>query len=171
MNDITANESEENEFDDDIKSKSQRKREAKEITNLGKYLLKLSISELERLNIPQYINDEMNKIKKINSKTSAYKRETLHLGKILRNYEGLEMLFSSVANKDQEIKHKQILLTEYHLELLNNKNETVEKVLSKYPDINRQKLRQLIRNIKPGTEDMNDKHVKKLKSYLADFIK
>jgi len=160
-------------------SKSQLKREAKAITKLGKHLMKLSANELKHLDLPDFITDELTSVKKVKPKSSAIKRSILHLGKVLRNYENIEELIYTVDHFELTKKNSKQKLDYYCEKLLENDKEFIESTLGQYADLDRQKLRQLIRNSKPNIELENAEELteqdkaqgKKLRNYLSQYIK
>ncbi len=148
-------------FADEEVSKSQRKREAAEITRLGQTLASLSASELDSLGLDDAIRGHVEDLRKITS-NGARKRQTLFLGKQLRAIdvdpivEGLERIRLS-SHAETRLLH---LAESWRDRLLGRHpdgspvtasdatapDSALTAFLSDYPHADRQLLRQLIRN-------------------------
>lgn len=70
------------------KSKSQLKREAKALQQLGANLTQLSLKQLDQIPLPEQLLEAILQVKKIKSH-SAKKRDIQFIGRILRNIENV----------------------------------------------------------------------------------
>lgn len=166
-------------------SKSQRKREAADITRLGQTLASLSSSELDTLGLDDSIRGHVEDLKKITS-NGARKRQTLFLGKQLRAIDvepilaGLETLRLS-SHAETRLLH---LAESWRDRLLARRpdgsaldttastgNKALTDFLSNHPHADRQLLRQLIRNANTEhTRQKPPKSARLLFQHLKDTL-
>lgn len=157
-------------FDQDHKSKTQLKREATEITKLGKKILKMTGNELAKLNLSEQLMHEIQVIKKIRHKTPGYKRQVLHFGKLLRNDENLPQIISDIENISTGSKPQPQKIEEHYNQLIELKTDYIEKLLLQYPQMDRQHLRLLVRKTTKNPDNIDSRFAARLKNYLAEFI-
>ncbi len=156
---LAADDNDPNDDFDEV-SKSQRKREAADITRLGQTLASLSGSELDSLGLDDAIRGHVEDLQKITS-NGARKRQTLFLGKQLRAIdvepiiEGLEKIRLSSHAETRRLH----LAESWRDQLLGRlpdgsalppsvspPDAALTAFLSEHPQADRQLLRQLIRN-------------------------
>ena len=130
-------------------SKSQRKREAHELLDLAKNLISMPEARLNGLPLDAGLRDEIDFARSIRSH-GARKRQLMTVAKMLRKRENEELL-DAVNNID--LKNRQMNARFHQLEawrdrLIEDSDKALSELLEKYPDINVQTLRQLIRNAK-----------------------
>lgn len=161
--------------DDDLNSeqeyisKSQLKRQAKQITALGKKLLDMPNSQLNKLNLSEDIINELEITKKIRTKSPAYKRQIQHLGKVLRNDANIEHIINAIDRQSIDAKTQSNKIEDHLTKLLQFKDEYIETLMQEYPNMDRQHLRQLVRK-SVNQEQTNNKFAIRLKNYLSEFI-
>ena len=130
-------------------SKSQRKRDAHELLDLGKKLISMPETRLEGLPLDDDLREEVKFARSIRSH-GARKRQMMTVGKMLRNRD-TEALMEAVNNIDQ--KNRRASARFHHIEawrdrLIEGDDQELSELLEQAPDINVQTLRQLIRNAK-----------------------
>ena len=146
--DIDENEENEenNSTDEELISKSQRKRDADAAQLLGKNILGLSQDDQNSMDIPDALKNALDDARRI-KKNSALKRQLQYIGKIMRNIdvELIQAQYLKLTNhydKDIKVLHN---LENWRDRLLNEGDKALEELLSEKPDTDRQRLRQLIR--------------------------
>ncbi len=128
-------------------SRSQRKREAEQITRLGERISGLSENDLRKLPLDERVRAAVDELRKIRS-FGARKRQLHYLGKVLRNAElapihaALKAIQLS-ANAETRLLHAS---EKWRDRLLTEGNSAIEAFLQDYPDSDRQQIRQLVRN-------------------------
>ncbi len=138
--------------DDDLEeeydgpSKSQLKREAKAIVDLGERLL--DVPEQQLLQLPyQQIIDAVQACKKI-TKGNARKRQLQYIGKLIRSVgpEAIQKVVDrfDASSKEHNLQFQQ--LETWRERLINNDKNAMSEIMDRYPDLDRQHLRQLVRN-------------------------
>ena len=139
--------------DEELISKSQLKREAAELTQLGKDLVALDAASLDKIPMDSQLRDAVDVARTIKSH-GALKRQQQYIGKLLRNRDNTEVISAyenirqqssgtNAAFKQSE-KWRELLLEE-------DKNSSLQEFIGRWPNVDRQKLRQLIRNARKET--------------------
>jgi ribosome-associated protein len=159
-------------FDDPPASKSQRKREMEALRDLGRRLLTVPEDMLSKLTDPALIA-AVRAAKKI-TRGSARKRQIQYIGKLLR---------SDIVNQVQGIIDRldassRSHTTQFHQleiwreQLIADDPVAMTELTTAYPGLDRQHLRQLVRNaITERTEDRpSPVHYRKLFQYLRHLF-
>jgi ribosome-associated protein len=134
------------EQDDELISKSQRKRECDAMQKLGEDLIKLKLSELEDLELNDALFAAIMEARKLQSR-SALKRQRQYIGKLMR-----ETNSSLIEKKLAAIQHRHDFSTarfrqteHWRDRLLEGDNSAVTELIDAYPDTDRQLINQLVR--------------------------
>ena len=131
----------------EIKSKSQVKRELQAIQTLGEQLVKLTPAALLKIPMDEELHTAVQLARNINRKRDGYRRQLQFIGKLLRNRE-LTAIEDAIDKLQQ---HQQLANTRAHqLEalretLLTGGDREIQAIVAKHPQLERQKLRQLVR--------------------------
>lgn len=127
-------------------SKSQQKRDSKNLTDLGEEIIRLSHEDIRSLNLPDELGDAITTALKIKSR-SGLKRQRLYIGKLLRSIDS-----DDIENQVRNIQHRHDTntahfkrLEKWRDKLIDNDKTTLNEVISHFPEIDRQHLNQLIR--------------------------
>ena len=133
--------------EEELKSKTQIKNEMLALQALGRKIVELSKSQRARLPLDENMLTALALADKIKGKHDALNRHVQHIGKILReaDIEGIHKVLDILANKHQQETMKFHHLEELRDKLIAGNNDDVEALLSKCPNMERQKLKQLIR--------------------------
>lgn len=137
---------EENVEEEEI-SKSQIKREAEALKEIGRQLVALNAKQLAQIPGSDTLMEGIKVAHKIANKNEALRRQLQYIGKVLRTEDmekitaKLDILNDNNRKRTHAISHLE-LLTEQLIELGDAK---VNEALVMYPQLERQKLRQLIR--------------------------
>lgn len=132
--------------DDDFISKSQIKREAEALQELGERLIALPIDKLEQLDLSEVLYDAVMLAKRLTAH-GAIRRQKQYIGKLMRkeDCDPIQAKFDEWdgATRSQLAKfHK---LERWRDRLLTN-DDTIGELMQEYPDLDIQRLRSLIRN-------------------------
>ena len=133
--------------DDDYVSRTEFKKESEDAQDLGMRLIALSKTQLDKVDLEEFLYDAVLKTKGIKQKTEAYRRHLQYIGKLMRGYdhEPLSTSIDNVLNKNQNESAQVHLIEKLRTRLLENPGEEVEALIAEHPTFERQKLRQLIR--------------------------
>ena len=147
-----------NELNDDFEediiiSKSQLKREAEAAQKLGENLVKLDAKSLSSIELPENLAKAIDDARRIKSH-SAMKRQLQYIGKIMRkiDLDPIRTEYEKIINHyGKDIKHLH-LLENWRDRLINEGDKALEELINDAPNIDRQHLRQLIRQSKKETK-------------------
>ena len=158
------------ELDEELKSKSEVKREMIQLQNFGQKLIDLSKHQRSKIPFTEDIKDALILADKIKNKHEALRRHVRHLAKILSesDLEPIKHALDVMANKHQQETAKFIKLEKMRDEVIEQGNEVIEALLSEHESMERQKLRQLVRQA--GKEKKSEKLGKYYKE-LFDYLK
>lgn len=156
---------------DELKSKSQKKREADALQKIGVKLVELSVEKLDTLNLPPHLRQAIIDAKSLKSH-GAVRRQAQLIGKLMRT-DCRDDILAAYENLCAEASAK---TTQFHevevwrAKLIDNKDALTEFIATYQPsDI--QQLRQLIK--KAVEEQTKEKHTgasKALFRYLRSCI-
>ncbi len=161
------------ELDEDLKSKSEIKREMHRLQDYGQKLVDMSKHQRSRLPLTDDLKDAMVLADKIHNKHEALRRHIRHIAKILveTDLEPINKAMDVMANKHQQESAKHTYLETLRDKLIDGDNEIIESLLAENSVMERQKLRQLIRqSAKEKKAEKPAKYHKELFSYLKANI-
>lgn len=128
-------------------SKSELKREAKAITDLGRELIEMNASDLARIPLDAGLRAAIDEARAIRSH-GARKRQTLYVGRLMRERD-LEPIRDAIARhkargRDEAARFKRIEVLRDRL--LAEGDSVVSELTGSHPDLDRQHLRRLVRD-------------------------
>lgn len=159
------------ELDEDLKSKSEIKREMHQLQEFALSLVNMSKHQRSRLPLTDELEDAMILADKIKNKHEALKRHVRFIGKVLleTDLEPIKQAIAVMANKHQQETAKFVRLESLRESLLTEGNEAIEALITQYPSIERQKIRQLVRHTaKEKQAEKIGKYHKELFAYLKE---
>ncbi len=145
-NSNNADESNNKEVLYDGPSKSQLKRDSQHLIGVGEEILKLSHEEIRSLHLSDELEEAIATALKIKSR-SGLKRQRLYIGKLLRaiDNESIEIQLRKIQHRhDTNTAHFK-RLEKWRDNLIDNDKATLNEVIARYPDIDRQHINQMIR--------------------------
>jgi ribosome-associated protein len=136
-------------------SKSQLKRESHELQDLGKRLAALPAEKLKHIPLDDQLTEAIALAKRIQNKRSALKRHYQFIGKLLRARD-TDPIVTALTELDQE-SHQSIQkhhrAERWRDRIVEQGNDAIEALLQEIPAADRQKLRQLWRNLANAPTD------------------
>ncbi|MFC1602945.1 ribosome biogenesis factor YjgA [Pseudomonadota bacterium] len=152
------------------KSKSQIKREMQALRDLGKELIDQPEANLNKLSLSDSVHDAVTAAKGF--KKEAFRRQIQHIGVLLRN-EDAELIrreLNELAKPHQKEVQAFHQIEQWRDTLIAGDANLLEELISRFQDIDRQYLRQLIRNAKKEKEtNKPPKSARLLFRYLSDL--
>ena len=152
-------------------SKTELKKDSKKIQAFGKKISELSSEEISSFKFPDTILKAIKDCKSIKSNV-AKKRQVQYLGKLLREID----LSEAYLKMDQINSNSQLEVRNNHKaeiwreRLIQDKNALTE-LIRLCPDVDRQKIRQLIQNTLKETKASNPpKYYRQLFKYIKEHI-
>jgi len=126
-------------------SKSQLKRDAQALVKLGEQLVELDEKHLRQFSLPENILDAVKAARKIRQH-GARKRQLLYLGKLLRLADTMEIStqLDSLHKQSKQASQYFHRLEQWRDKLLAD-DQALTALLTEYPTVDRQHIRQLIR--------------------------
>lgn len=130
-------------------SKSQLKRDAHTLQQLGVDLLDIPESEWLTLNLPEALITALKEAKRLHSR-GARKRQLQFIGKLMRDVDPqpIQHYFEQLGLKTRQQAHIHHELENWRDRLIEEGDPAVEAFLLQHPQADRQHLRQLIRQAK-----------------------
>lgn len=155
---------------EEFESRTDIKKAAQAVTDLGEQLSEMTESEIKKLQLPTTLADALLLLKSMD-KGPALKRQKLYIGKYLRQDEGLlieikEKLAAVETKKKQQNAHFH-KLEKWRDRLVEEGDTVLHEFLEIYTQADRQQLRQWIRNAKKEqAESKPPKSARELFKYL-----
>lgn len=162
------------EFDEDYKSKTDIKREMHELQDLALKIIRLSKSQRSKLPLNEELRDAMVLADKITNKPDALRRHCRFVAKLLleTDVDAIRKEMDALANKHQQQTKQQEKFEVIRDTLMSGSNDEVEAVLAESPGMERQKLRQLIRQAsKEKKAEKLGKNYRDLLAYVKQHFK
>ncbi len=118
-----------------------------ELQALGRKIVAMSKAQRAKLPLDDDMKDALVLADKIKNKHEAAKRHMQYIGKLLReaDLEAIHLAMDAIANKHQQETIKFQQLEQLRDQLIAGNNDDAEALLAESPNMERQKLRQLIR--------------------------
>lgn len=166
----------ENEYDDldeDLKSKTEIKREMHELQEFAYKLVKLSKHQRSKIPFTESLNECLVLSDKIINKHDALNRHIRFMAKVLSETDlaPIHQALDVMANKHQQETAKFQKLEQHRDELIEQGTDKIEALLTEYPSMERQKLRQIVRQAsKEVKAEKPAKYFKELFTYLKMHI-
>ena len=138
-----------NDFDTDYEppSKSQLKREAHALQQLGEELLELSPEQLAPLSLPANLLDALELARHI-KQHGARKRQIQYIGKLMRGIdpEPVRALLAERQRAQRQQAKRLHVIEAWRDRLVAEGDDAMGELIDTYPRVDRAELRQLIRN-------------------------
>lgn len=160
------------EADEHYISKSQAKRDVEALQKLGLKLLTLSKSTLEKFNLDEKLLDALLLAQTINSR-SGHRRQVQLIGKLMRHTDAdaIRLQLERYQHPIEEANAHFHKLEKWRDRILAEGDSAIHELLTEYPDLERNRLRQLLRNAKKEAEQNKaPKSARQLFKYLKDVI-
>lgn len=147
-------------------SKSQRKREAHALQDLGAQLIDLKPTQLEKLPLPDDLRNAVRTVQTMPQR-GARKRQLQYIGKLMRQIdpEPIQTALDDLETGGLTAQRQQRDLQQLYDRLLEDETGTLAELFERYPDSDRQHLRQLIRNVR--RDQQQEKPLKARKALLS----
>ncbi len=153
-------------------SKSQLKREAHALLELGKKLVQLDKASLEKIPLPDNLLDAINSAKKIRQH-GALKRQLQFIGKLMRktDAEPIQAAYEAATSHYRADTRQLHMLENWRDRLLAEGDNALGELLKQFPDADRQHLRQLMRSAKKERElNKPPRAARELFQYLKSLL-
>jgi ribosome-associated protein len=159
------------EIDQELKSKTEIKREMHQLQDFGQKLVEMSKHQRSRLPLSEDLKYAMIVADKIRNKNEALRRHIRHIAKILLETDlaPIHQALDIMANKHQQETAKFTRLENLRDGLIEQGSDAIEALLAEFEKMERQKLKQLVRNAaKEKKSEKLGKHYRNLFDYLKE---
>ena len=153
-------------------SKSQRKREAAALQELGEKLVDLSAAQLATIPLPADLMVEIQSAQNTPQR-GARRRQLQYIGKLMRAIDAEPIITALASLEGQNAADKRLQHDAEHLRsaLLANDETVLTTFLDEHPAVDRQHLRQLVRNaIREQEQAKSPRFRRALFRYLRDVL-
>ncbi len=155
-------------------SKSELKRDAQQYQQLAIDLAAMSNKQRDKLPLSDDLVEAMVVADKIRAKSEAYRRHINYISKTLRltdNVADIEAAIELMLNKNNQADVLLNKIESTRTELINNGDSLINELLEQYNSLERQKLRQLVRQAaKEAKAEKPAKGYKDLFQYLKEAM-
>ncbi len=160
------------ESDEHYISKSQAKRDVEELQKLGLKLLKLSKNTLEKFALDEKLFDALILAQNIKS-NSGYRRQVQLIGKLMRHSDAdaIRLTFRRYQHTIEDANTHFHTLEKWRDRLLHEGDNAINDLINHYPNMERSRLRQWVRNAKKEHEqNKSPKNARLLFKYLKESV-
>jgi ribosome-associated protein len=155
-------------------SKSELKRDAQEFHQLGSDIAKMGKKQRERLPLNDDLKAAMVVADKISNKSDAYRRHLNYIAKTLRTVENIDeikAIIDIMLNKNNQAEVMIKKIEQLRSDLIEQGDDLINEIIEQYPSLERQKMRQLVRNAaKEVKAEKPARGYKELFQYLKDSM-
>lgn len=159
------------EFDEDYKSKTDIKREMHELQDFALKLIRLPKVKRNKLPLTEELQDAMQLADKITNKPDALRRHCRFVAKLLHESgtSDIRKVLDLLENKHQQQDRQLEKFEQIREQLISGSNDDIEALLTDCPSMERQKLRQLVRQAaKEKKADKLGKSYRDLFAYIKE---
>ncbi|MDH5518350.1 MAG: DUF615 domain-containing protein [Gammaproteobacteria bacterium] len=158
--------------DDDYISKSQLKRDANAITDLGVELAQFTDAQIKSVPMSDSLFNAIMEYKRIR-KHSALKRQRLYIGKLIRQ-DDWETIRDHIIKLKEPVLQNNARFKEmenWRDKMLTEGDQAVNAFIGEHHQADRQKLRQMVKNaIKEQEKSDTPVHTRKLFKYIREVL-
>ena len=159
------------EVTDNFASKTELKREAKNVHEFGNILASLTELQIAQIDLPENILDAIKDLKNI-KKGSAKKRQSLYLAKLLREIDlSKAQDFVNQIKFESQTEIRRIHEAEYWRDKLISDVSNLTNIIEKAQNVDIQRLRSLVINSQKEIKNQKSKkNQKELFIYLKEIL-
>ncbi len=153
----------------EVKSRTQKKKEDRALQKLGEELVSLSSDQLENIELPEELFEAVKAAWKIKSH-GARRRQIQYIGVLMRSIDPdpIQSALKNIRFGDYEKAREFKKIEKWRDELKDGNDSIIEEVLSDCPIADRQRLTQLVRNAR---NQSNERKAVKASRTLFQYLK
>lgn len=159
--------------DENYISKSELKKEQRELQEFATQLCKLSKSQRLKLTASEELQDAFRLADKISNKPDALRRHLQFMAKVLKDEEldTLRLEYQRITSPNLENDAVMRKIEATRTSLIENGDDEINALIELAPTLDRQKLRQLVRQAKKEVaSEKPGKNYKELFQYIKDGL-
>ncbi len=148
-------------------SKTQKKREAEALLELGRNLTNFPDNSLEKLQLDPKLRNAINDFKKLFNTRGAKKRQLHYIGRLLRENQD-ETLLKQIQNlgTSPKLPPRYPLVEKIFERIISEGDQAINEIVCEQHNFDRQKLRQLKSNILKAKPEKRESAEDKLRAYI-----
>lgn len=137
----------------ELPSKTQLKAEAERLKKIGLELVDLTKGERDKIPLDEELLTIVELCTRINRKKDGFRRQLQLIGKKLRSreVEVIEVALANLKSSNSAANRHFHSLEKMRDDIINNGDDGINRVVANHPHLERQKLRQLQRNVQKQT--------------------
>ncbi len=155
-------------------SKSELKRDAQEFQSLGREIAELGKKQRQKIPLTQELVEAFNLADRIQDKKDAHRRHLNYIAKTLRTTESIAEIQQAMDVLKNKHKQADVILHQIELlrdELIAKGDARINTLLEQHPNLERQRMRQLVRQAaKEVEQEKPGKGFKELFQYLKEAM-
>jgi len=159
--------------EEELISKSELKRQSKDLQKLGEALVNLTPAHFATIPLDEELQESLNIARLINKKKDGYRRQLQFIGKLLRHRDNadIEAALAKLTHQHQANNAAFHALERAREEVIDQGDTAIQQLIEAHPALDRQKLRQFQRQVKKEREkNAPPKAYRELFQYLKDVI-
>jgi ribosome-associated protein len=162
--------------EDDWVSKTQLKKDAKDLKGLGEAIVKLSPAQRAKLPLNEEMEYALKVADKISHTREGFRRQLQFIGRLLRHCDAdaIKHAMDGLTNTNKQAEKALQHLEKIRTDLLEQGNAKVNQLVAEFPEFERQKLRQLVKK----THKQQEQHpeqvspaFRELFQYIKEIVK
>ncbi len=169
--DVESHEADDPETGAARKSKSQVKREMRELQSLGERLVQLASQQLNKIDMPEDLRDAVRFARGL-KRGEALRRQLQYIGALMREADPdpIRKALEDISRGQRADAQLFRRVERWRDELLEGNDALVDEIVCLYPDADRQRLHQLVVNARREMrEDKGPKSSRALFRYLREL--
>ena len=152
-------------------SKSQRKRDMADLQDLGEQLTSLKKAQLDKIPLSPAMVSAINEFSRLNNSHEARRRQLQYIGKLMRkeHYQEISIQLQKLKNPASVPRPRNtlaLMVEQLSQILLAGNDNDINQTIAAHPSLQRQTLRQIVRNHNKGNAKEATRYKKKLVAYL-----
>lgn len=158
--------------EEEPKSKSALKREMTALQKMGEELVNLSPARLAKVPMPELLEDAVMLARRLKNREGK-RRQLQYIGKIMRNIDStaIQECLDSFNHKSQVFRQQFHRLEQWRDRLIEENDKALNELLDESPSLDRQHLRQLIRQAKKeASQNKPPSASRKIFKYLQEHL-
>ncbi len=159
--------------DDGWVSKTQLKQQADALHAMGRTLVGLTAAALKTIPMSEDLADAVKLAQRIDKKKEGYRRQLQLVAKLIRqgDPEPIGEAIALLNAKQRQSNQAFHALEQVRDDLIKGGDDAIQTLLAKHPDMDRQRLRQLIRQANKQAEQAKPpKASREIFQYLKEFM-
>lgn len=154
-------------------SKTELKRQSALMQKRGEELILLSPAHLQTIPMDEQLEEAVMQARAMNRKKEGYRRQIQYIGKLLRQRDvtPINEAMDKLTHQHQETNAAFHAMEKAREDIIEQGDDAIQPLLESYPEMDRQKLRQLHRQIKKEREkNAPPKAYRELFQYLKSHM-